>query len=145
MSKTAVSLTWDMSKINGIQNKTMKGLIQMGNDMAARARANAPYRTGALSNSIRVEENAGTVEVIAGGKYSNKDLPYAAAVEFGHRQKVGKFVPGYWSGNTFIYKKYCGTGMVLKKPFVKGSHYMERAMNQIMSGNYLQKYFGEIV
>lgn len=121
MSKTSVSLTWDMSKINGIQNKTMKGLLRMGYDMANMARSNAPYKTGALSNSIRVEENGETVEVIAGGRYANKNIKYAAIQEFG--------------GNA-------GQG---RKAHITGKHYMERAKNHIMSGNYLQKYFGEIV
>lgn len=120
MSKS-VSVTWDMSKINGISSNAMKGLLRMGYDIASLARHNAPYKTGALSNSIRVEENADTVEVIAGGKYRNKNIPYAAIQEFG--------------GNA-------GRG---RKTHITGKHYMERAASYIMTGNYLQKYFGDIV
>lgn len=120
MATPTITLKWDTAKINGIQNNVIKGLLQMGYDMAALARENAPYKTGALSNSIRVQENAGIVEVIAGGKYGGKNIPYAAIQEFGGM---------------------AGRGHKVK---ITGKHYMERAKDYIMSGNYLEKYFGGI-
>lgn len=120
MSKS-VSISWDSGKINGISNNVIKGLLRMGYDIASQARHNAPYKTGTLSNSIRVEENAGIVEIIAGGRYANKSIPYAAIQEFG--------------GNA-------GRG---RKVHIVGKHYMERAKDHIMAGNYIEKYFGEIV
>lgn len=118
---TSVSVTWDNAKINNIFSNTTKGLIRMGFDMANLARGNAPYDTGALSNSIRVEVNADTVNVVAGGRYAGRNIPYAAIQEFG--------------GNA-------GRG---RRVHINGKHYMERAMNHIMAGNYLQKYFGDVV
>lgn len=143
MGSVVVNVNWDTAKIASITKKSQKGLVHLATDIASQARRIVPKDTSKLVNSIRVEDNGGTVLVIAGGSYSGKDVPYAAAVEYGHRQQVGRFVPGYWVGNKFKYDKKAGTGMVLKKPFVKGSHYMERAKDLILSGNYLQKYFGD--
>lgn len=121
MSDVSVTMKWDESKIVRIPNNVTKGLLRMGYDMASLARHNSPYKTGALSNSIRVEENAGTVEVIAGGKMGSKDIRYAAIQEFGG---------------------YAGRG---HKSHIVGKHYMERAKNVVMTGNYLAKYFGDIL
>lgn len=121
MATPTITLEWNDGKINQIVNNTTKGLLRMAYDIAALARHNAPYKTGALSNSIRVEENAGLVEVIAGGKYANKNVPYAAIQEFG--------------GNA-------GRG---RRAHITGRHYMERAKDAVMTGNYLEKYFGGIV
>lgn len=118
---TAVSVSWDGAKINQISGNVARGLVRMGYDMAALARANAPYRTGALSNSIRVEENGEFVEVIAGGKYAGKDIRYAAIQEFG--------------GNA-------GKG---RRAHIVGRHYMERARDYILAGDYIGKYFGGVV
>lgn len=121
MASSAVTLRWDATKISSFENKAIKGLIRMAYDIGNQARRNAPYLTGALANSIRVEENAGVVEVIAGGAYAGRDIPYAAIQEFG----------GYAGRN--------------RSAFIPGKHYMERAQNTIMSGDYLMKYFGDLL
>lgn len=121
MASPTISLRWDKAKFSGIETKAVKGLLRMGYDIANQARRNAPYLTGALSNSIRVEENAGEVEVIAGGKAGGKDIRYAAIQEFGGR-----------AGRKGSVK-------------ITGKHYMERARDAIMSGNYLEKYFGDLL
>lgn len=122
MSMTAsISLKWNQSKISSINDKAMKGLLRMGYDIGNQARRNAPYLTGALSNSIRVEKDADMVTVIAGGKMGAKDIRYAAIQEFG--------------------------GFAGKKHNVRitGKHYMERAKDAIISGDYLTNYFGDIL
>jgi len=54
------------------------------------------------------------------------NLRYASYVEYGHRQKPGVFIYGYWEGNRFIHvpKKEAKAkgigGMVLSKPWVEG-------------------------
>lgn len=120
MSNSSVQVTWNTGAITNIENKTIKGMLRMGYDMANMARGNAPYQTGALSNSIRVEEDAGDVLVIAGGKSGAKDIRYAAIQEFGGRA----------GGN--------------HSARIQGKHYMQRAKDYIMTGNYIQKYFGDI-
>lgn len=121
MANPTVTLKWNKSVINGIDNKATKGLIRLGYDIANQARRNAPYLTGALSNSIRVEENAGVVQVIAGGKAGSKDIRYAAIQEFG------------------------GTTGRKGSVRITGKHYMERAKDAVMSGDYLNKYFGDLL
>lgn len=120
-NSVSVKLTWNDKAISNIENKTMKGLMTMGYDIANQARRNAPYKTGALRNSIRVQEASGEiVEVIAGGKLGGKNIPYAAIQEFGGRAGRNHSV-------TII-----------------GRHYMEQAKEYIMSGDYLKKYLGGI-
>lgn len=120
MSDVSVKLQWNQGAIQSIENKTIKGLVRMGYDMANLARANAPYLTGALSNSIRVEEDANDVIVIAGGKTGGKDIRYAAIQEFGGR-----------AGRNHSVR-------------ITGKHYMERAKDHVMAGDYLTKYFGGV-
>lgn len=121
MSSVSVNVKWDTTEIASIEYKAKRGLVRMGYDIANQARRNAPYKTGALSNSIRVEENGNEIEVLAGGNYGGKSIKYAAIQEFG----------GYAGRNHSAH--------------IVGKHYMERAKDYIMTGNYLQKYFGDIL
>lgn len=116
-----VVFRWNTAELSKIENNGSQGLVRMGFDIANRARDIAPYKTGALSNSIRVENNGDFVEVIAGGKSGNRNVPYARIQEFG----------GYAGRNHSVR--------------ITGKHYMERAKDAVMSGNYLQKYFGDIL
>ncbi len=47
-------------------------------------------------------------------------LVYASYVEYGHRQRPGRFIPGYWEADRFIYDPNAEGGMVLKSNWVKG-------------------------
>lgn len=47
-------------------------------------------------------------------------LVYASYVEYGHRQNPGRFIPGYWEADRFIYDPNAEGGMVLKSNWVKG-------------------------
>ena len=48
------------------------------------------------------------------------NLRYASYVEYGHRQQPGRFIPGHWEGERFIYEPKAKSGMVLKNSWVKG-------------------------
>lgn len=112
---TKVSIKLNDRAINSISTNAMKGLIKMGFDIAAQARKNAPYVTGALRNTIRVNESSdGIVEVIAGGNYGGRSVPYAWKREQGPNRNSAT------------------------------EHYMENAKNTIMVGDYMKKYFGDI-
>lgn len=50
------------------------------------------------------------------------NLRYASYVEYGHRQEPGRFIPGYWEGERFVYDPDAEGGMVLKKPWVEGRY-----------------------
>lgn len=56
------------------------------------------------------------------------NVKYAEWVNDGHRQKPGRFVPGYWEGKHFRYSPGAKSGMVLKASFVAGSHYFDRSV-----------------
>jgi len=112
-----VTMKWDNAKISLINPNAVKGLFRMGFDIASQARRNAPYLTGALRNTIRVQETSkeDTLEVVAGGSYAGYKVDYAMKREEGPNR----------DSNT--------------------EHYMENAMNTIMDGNYMKKYFGDII
>lgn len=116
MSKSvSVKLNWSNTALDEIDRKTMTGLFRLGYDIAAQARLNAPYLTGALRNTIRVQETGNdSLEVIAGGSYGGKKVPYAWIREQSNKAHPDK------------------------------AHYMEKAQKLVMSGNYMQKYFGDI-
>lgn len=118
MAKSTVSVTlqWDNSVLNLMNTKAVRGLFTMGFDIAAQARRNAPVVTGALRNTIRVRETGeNTVEVIAGGTYGGKKVDYAWKREQGPNRNPAT------------------------------EHYMENAKNSIMVGDYMKKYFGDII
>jgi hypothetical protein len=112
-----VDLKWDDPKLSLMNRNAVSGLFRMGFDIAAQARRNAPYVTGALHNTIRVHEtsDSNTLEVIAGGTFAGYVVNYAWIREQGPNRNPDT------------------------------EQYMENAANTIMSGNYLKKYFGGIV
>lgn len=110
-----VDLKWDNSAISLMNRNAVQGLFRMGFDIAAQARKNAPYLTGALRSTIRVTEvNSETLEVIAGGTFGGKKVAYAWIREQGPNRNPAT------------------------------EHYMENAQKSIMVGNYMKKYFGNI-
>lgn len=115
----SVDLKWDRKKLGELVREYREGVFEMGYDMAALARENAPYITGALRNSIRVEENADktAVNVIAGGIVSSGTY---------NGQEIRRMVDYAWK-----------TEQHSSRP-----HYMERAQKAIMTGNWVKKYFG---
>lgn len=112
----SVKLKWDNSAISLMNTKAVKGLFRMGFDIANNARGRSPYQTGALRNTIRVVDvDQNNVEVIAGGSFGGFKVPYAWIREQGPNRNPAT------------------------------EHYMENAQKQIMSGNYLKKYLGDII
>ena len=115
-SSVSIKLDWNTSKLSLINENAVKGIARMGFDIASRARANAPYVTGALRNTIRVQEQGqNQLEVIAGGRYMGYKVPYAWKREIGPNRNPATV------------------------------HYMQNAANSVMSGDYLKKYFGDII
>ena len=56
------------------------------------------------------------------------EVEYAVWVNDGHRQRPGRFVPGYWIGTRFYYDPNSEGGMVLKKSWVKGRFFVEKGI-----------------
>ena len=74
-------LTWNNGKLTEVERKTNAGLLQMGFDIASKARYNAPVRTGALRNDIRTTTSGSSVFVLAG----SSRVPYARIREYENR------------------------------------------------------------
>lgn len=55
------------------------------------------------------------------------NVEYADWVNTGHFQMPGRFIPGRWAGDKFIYEPGAKTGMVLKASWVEGTHYYDDA------------------
>lgn len=103
------------SKVEDIKKQAMRGMLKLGYDIAAQARRNAPYQTGALRNTIRVEDpDDSTIEIIAGGSFGGYSVPYAAKREEGPNRNPAT------------------------------EHYMANAQKFVMTGDYIKKYFGDI-
>lgn len=66
----------------------LRALDIVGNKAADYAAGLAPVDTGNLKNSITSEVDAGEQAV-----YIGTDVEYAASVEYGHHQEVGRYVP----------------------------------------------------
>lgn len=91
-------------------------------DLAGRLLSKAKKRTPVVYGTLR---NAWAVMPVGrrGGHYTVvvlNNLRYASYVEYGHRQQPGRFIPGYWEGERFVYAPGATGGMVLKDSWVKG-------------------------
>lgn len=120
-------------------------------DIAGRLLAKVKKRTPVIYGNLRsawavlpVEKrgNEYIVTVING-------LQYASYVEYGHRQQPGRFIPGHWEGERFMYDPNAEGGMVLKDSWVEGRFMLrisaqeierqapallERKLNQFLKG-----------
>lgn len=116
MTKNAVKFKWDEKALGSIQLHMLQGIYKMGTDIETRAKMKAPYLTGALSNSIRTLriDNGNIIEVVAGGVGFGRNIPYALKREYGPNRDSSTV------------------------------HYMRKAMDFVMQGNYLERYFGDI-
>ena len=125
MSKPQVQIKWDYGVLGAMNKRKMEGLLTMGYDIARLARKNAPVVSGALRNSIRVEDDwrGDRIYVRAGGVVSS-----------GTRGGVNvRRVVNY------AWKREMGPN---RNPTTE--HYMENAQKAIMTGDYLKRYFGGI-
>lgn len=115
---SSTSFKWNTAKINAIQDEFRKGLVTMGLAVANLARDNAPYKTGALKNSVRVTTlgSKDDVYVAAGGNVGGKSIPYARIQELGG---------------------YTGRG---HKVHIRPKYYLRGALETTLSGDW-SKYF----
>lgn len=62
------------------------------------------------------------------------NLTYASYVNDGHwtnkKGQSGRWVPGHWEGDRFIYEPGADTGMYLKQKWVPAKHYFDSALKQ---------------
>ncbi len=88
----------------------------------------ASFEKGSTGNVWSIEEGGLTLEV-------GTNVSYASYVNDGHwtntKGVARRWVPGYWSGDRFIYDPSAETGMLLKQKWVEGAHYWESALRII--------------
>lgn len=114
----SVDISWNHRELTRINNNVMRNLFKMAFQIGNQARANAPVVTGALRNSIRIETNGNEIWIIAGGESANGTMP-------GTGQRITRFVD------------YAAK----VERHSSSPHYMQRAQEQIMSGDWVAKYF----
>lgn len=107
------------------------------------------FHKGGDENVWRLSDSGLTLEV-------GTNVEYASYVNDGHwtckKGEKMRFVPGYWSGNRFIYDSSAKSGMMLKQNWVKGAHYWEsglRILDKMLPGlteaklqQWINSYFG---
>ena len=103
---------------------------------------NTPVDFGTLQAFWQTEENYSYIIEKRGSSYEvtliNKAI-YATWVNDGHKQRPGRFIPGYWEGNHFRYDPNADSGMVLKKPWVQGRFFVEKSILQVENSVVIEK------
>lgn len=119
---SSAKLYLDKKALATIDRNFKLGVLEMAYDIAARARANAPYITGALRNSIRVDqiEDRTAILVRAGGVVSSG--------EYGGKRIARKV--------DYAYKREIGPNRDHTT-----EHYMENAQKAVMTGDWQTQYF----
>jgi len=110
------------------------------------------FQKGGDGNVWDISDNGLELEV-------GSNIEYAAYVNDGHWTNPKgtdiRFVPGYWSGDRFIYDPGAKGGMVLKQQWVEGKHFWESAIRilekmfpDLMEAKlqgWIEKYFQEFL
>lgn len=90
MSSAIATFKINTAKIRQVESNAIAGLVKMGFAIQGKGQVNAPYETGALKNTIRVEQpKPGTVLVIAGGSAGSKTVAYARRRHYENRLHPG--------------------------------------------------------
>lgn len=94
------TFSWNQSTLKKLKTNTMQRLVKLGTQINNKAKSNAPYLSGALVNSIRVDTSEqDTVHVFAGGKAPNgAKVPYAKRREYENNLHPGT---RYYMRNAF--------------------------------------------
>lgn len=114
---------------NGLDKFVRNFLLEQANIVLANTKAKTPVKTGDLRNrweltNVTKKGNNYEIQVF-------NTLYYASYIEDGHRQRVGRFVPGVIDANGFHYVKGAKSGIVLKRPFINGFHMCRIALNDL--------------
>ena len=103
---------------------------------------NTPVDFGTLQAFWQTEENYSYIVEKTGSGYEvtliNRAI-YALWVNDGHRQRPGRFIPGYWEGKHFRYDPNADGGMVLKKSWVDGKFFVEKSILQVENSAVIEK------
>lgn len=97
---SSYTFTWNQSTLDRLKTNAMERLLKLGYNINNQAKGNAPYLTGALVNSIRVDTSEqDTVYMLAGGTAPNgANIPYAKRREYENNLHPGT---RYYMRNAF--------------------------------------------
>lgn len=104
-------------------------LVKEGFIVLANTKRLTPVRTGDLRNRWEITNVTKTVDGYQIQIFNT--LYYASFIEEGHRQRVGRFVPGVIVNGQFQFKKGVTSGIVLKRPFINGFHMCQISLEQL--------------
>lgn len=147
-----MKLTWDFQELFdfGDQLKSFGSAFNPHLQNAAKEIAeklhkmliqNTPVDFGTLQAFWQTEEN---YSYVVEGKRNGYEVTlynravYATWVNDGHKQRPGRFIPGYWEGRHFRYDPTCSGGMVLKNSWVKGRFFVEISITQLESSTQVE-------
>lgn len=147
-----MKLEWDFQELFNFGNKVKDtGEFEKYIKVAVREIAkklhqmlitNTPVDYGTLQAFWKTDENYSYVVEATGSGYEVtliNQAVYALWVNDGHRQRPGRFIPGYWEGKHFRYDPNANGGMVLKKPWVQGRFFVEKSILQVENSTILEK------
>ena len=101
-----------------------KGLNLTAQDLVGTLQKNSPVQHGLLKQWFPTK--------VSDTEYIIKSpAHYVGWVNYGHSQQPGRFIPGSWKGDRFVYKPGAKTGMVLKKSYVPGKKFVEKSIEQV--------------
>ena len=123
-----VQVTLDLSQYDDLgprmKEVRQRGLQLVAWDMQRTVDKLSPIDEGLL-HKWAIPEMDDTHAVIHSPAY------YVGWVNDGHPQRPGRFIPGSWNGDKFKYNPDSKTGMVLKKSWVEGQHFVEKAITTV--------------
>lgn len=123
-----VTIDVDLSHLKNIGGQIpevqKRGLELTSQDLISKLMRNSPVDHGLLKGWAVTSRSNDSYTI-------RSPADYAAAVNYGHRQTPGRFIPGTWKGDKFRYDRESKTGMVLKKSYVPGKHFVERSIEQV--------------
>ena len=136
-----MKLVWDNADLLKFQSRLqsttkLKEAVSKGTKEIARKLHTmliryTPVDFGTLKAFWQTEENYAYTIVDKGSSFEitlYNRAQYATWVNDGHRQRPGRFIPGYWSGNHFRYDPNADGGMVLKQSWVQGRFFVEKSI-----------------
>lgn len=100
-----------------------------------------PRKSGRLQNSLSFGDRDNYFNLKVGKTtfvVVGTAVEYADAVEEGHQQRAGRFVPGFWRGDTFHYEPGARSGMVLTGKVIQGAHMFKTALDRLHDGDLSQ-------
>jgi hypothetical protein len=102
-----------------------------------------PVDFGTLQTGWKTEENYSYLIVQVENGYEvnliNRTL-YAVWVNDGHKQRPGRFIPGYKVGDRFRYDPSSDDGIMLKKSWVDGRFFVERSILEVANTTQVEKF-----